>query len=152
MTIIEESKTIRPKVKPTFVEIGGEKRISTGRWNFDLMAVWLIENAKTEPQLVSTVARVAFGAATIKNKKLARSKLCNLGRTLMDLGEVMLVEYEQPHNRARAVKLYDAGNEVDVQTLNARLLILQDRGDLLASECERARQIAEALNRAAAVS
>jgi len=133
------------RAKPTFLTIGSERRISTGQWNHSLMADHVILEGNEKPLPIGTLAKVAHGSGSPRNKKNVRRNLRRLRQELMSRGYLLLITYEHLKG-AQFAKLYNPNSEEDRQTLDHTLGMMQKKGDLLHSEQMRARQIAEATN------
>ena len=102
--------------KPTFVNIDGKKRISTGRWNDALMVQYVIENSD---RWISDgeLARVAWGSNNLHNKRRVRANLSRLFKMVLAMKKLLAIAYEEEgHHPAKAVKVWDGVNE-DERTL-----------------------------------
>jgi hypothetical protein len=127
------------RAKPTFVTIGNKQIISSGRWNNELMADYVFVHGREKWLGVGDLARTAYGQNTPRSKERVRRCLPQLFKALMATRtELLVVEYGPPHNRARAVKLFDRQSEVDRQNLKIKLERMKKRRELTAEQYERA--------------
>src|SRR5262249_44282189 len=94
------------RTKPTLVTIGNRQIISTGRWNNDCVAQHVLAHGRAKWVTVGDLARLAYGQNTPRSKERVRKCLNRLFRHFLSLGELLVVEYAPPRNRASAVKVY----------------------------------------------
>jgi hypothetical protein len=134
------------RTKPTLVTIGKRQVISSGRFNVDLMADWVSENAQKEFVKVGELAGV-LGANTIPNKKRVRKGLSPLFLALLKRGLWLAIEYQgkrsdiAPANAATAVKIADMGSEQDRQLVKAKLKRMQRSRELSAEQYDGAMKV-----------
>lgn len=131
---------VRPeRSKPTLVTVGNKQIISSGRWNDELMAEYVIANGRAKWLTIGNLARTAYGNGSPRSKERVRQCLHKLFKILMTtFGELLVVEYGPPFNRARSVKLFDRKSELDRQTLKNKLEKMRQRRELTAEQYEKA--------------
>lgn len=140
----KSQKAIRPQ--PELVNFGNHKVISNGQWNDGLMLQYVLERGKDDWVTVGELAKVAYHANTINRKKNVRTHLRGLFRLLMErYGEILLVEYEPPHGRAQAVKIFDKHSELDRKTIVNRIDKMRSKREHATEELDKAIQIIRAL-------
>lgn len=120
----------KERSKPTLVTVGKRKVISTGRWNDDLMADWVSENARKRWVQIGELARVSCGGNSIDTKRRVRRNLSALFWTLFGRGIILAIEYGDDYNGASAVKVADFASEQEFQNVNARLDKMKQKRDL----------------------
>ncbi len=145
---IQSSKaavSIIEKAKPELVTIGNRQIISSGRWNDNLMADYIAINGRTKWLSIGELAKVAWGQNTPTTKARARKRLSSLfAHLLVNCGQLMVVEYSPPRNRAQAVKLFDPTSEPERQALSSKLMKLLNNKELSSERYERAMVILSA--------
>ncbi len=123
------SKALR--AKPELITVGDRQVSSTGRWNDNLMMDYIEANGKERWIGLGELAKVAWGMNSITTKARARQYLSRVWKALLiERGLILVVEYEGPHNRARAVKIYNHDSEQDRQVLAQKLAAIKHRGEM----------------------
>jgi len=126
------------RTKPTLMTIGDRQVVSSGRWNDECMAQFVLANGRDKWLTIGEIARVAYMANTPRNKERARKCLASLFRHLMALGELLVIEYGPPHGRAMGVKLYAGGSEAEAQSMVSKLDRMRKRSELSTKSYEQA--------------
>mgnify|MGYP001605570804 CR=1 FL=1 len=130
---------VTERSKPTLVTIGNRQVISSGRWNNELMADHILVNGRLKWLTIGELSKVAYNDGSPRNKKRVRQCLHQLFRTLMlKHGELLVIEYGSPNNRAKAVKLFDCTSEIDRQNLEIKLDRMRKRRELSMEQYENA--------------
>lgn len=122
------------RAKPTLVTVGDKQIISSGRWNDELMADYVLDHGREKWIKIGELAKVACGSNTIPNKKRARRRLSSLFRALLDRGMLLSVEYNGDYNSATAVKIADINSEQDRQNVTIRVKRMQARHELASDQ------------------
>ncbi len=126
----ETSKAER--AKPIVVQIGNRQVISSGRWNDQLVADYVIEHGRDRWITIGELAKFAWTSPTLANKERARRYMGKLWRYLLvNRGVLMVVEGDPTHhNRTQALKIYDPASEQERQILEIRLDRMERLGEL----------------------
>lgn len=117
------------RAKPVVVNIGKREVISSGYWNDELVADYVMINGVNSWLTIGDLAKFAWTSNTLANKARARKYLGRLWALLLMRGQLLVVEYGE-RGRAQAVKIYDPESEQDQQALNSKLQKLKHRGEL----------------------
>jgi hypothetical protein len=134
-----ELKTVRPK--PELITVGNRQMVSTGRWNDDVMAQYVIINGRKWLE-IGELARVSYGQNTPTSKARVRKCLPKLwDHLLINMGKLMVTEYGPPRNRALRVKMYDHTSELDRRILIDKLEKKRHRGELAEHHIDYALQL-----------
>src|SRR4051812_34672466 len=133
----QQLSKVKAKTKPTLVVIGTRTMISTGRWNADLMADYILENGRDKWLSVGHLARVGCGSNTLPTKKRVRTKLSSLFTHFCERGEFLAVEYGGNHNAAMSVKVADLNAASDHQSVVLKLERMRKHKELTQDQYER---------------
>jgi hypothetical protein len=135
-----QGKALREHAKPTVIEIGDRKQISSGRWNDSLVADYVIEKGQHRWIKIGELSRFAYGNGSIRMKHRARQCLAKLFRfLLLERGTIMISDVED--RRIVAVKIYNGTQEEDRQHLRRKIDQLQKRYDLTDIQMQKARDV-----------
>lgn len=125
------TKALR-KREPRFIEVqrGDELvlRSEDGLWHPELAVKYVMDNAHRMIS-VPELARTFYHAPVPINKEKIRRRLPSLFNRLLDLGLVMVTEYDPNSGRATAVKIYDPTSQQDQQNILAKLSRMQISAD-----------------------
>jgi len=144
---IEQSRKDEPtsvakvteRAKPTLVEIGNHQVISSGCWNDELVAEFMLLNGRLRWVEVGELARLAFCRSTPKGKERVRRSLHKLFKTLLnDYGELLAIEYSDVRGRAKQVKIFDPTCDGDCAAIEHRLERMRTRKELSDGQYESA--------------
>jgi hypothetical protein len=131
------------RVKPELIELGKRQVISTGRWNHGCMTQYVLENGHRHIT-IGELAKV-LGANTLGNRARVRRHLPGLFRYILDTHrQLLVIEYENSHNRSEAVKLFDPAAEDERNKVMVRLQRMVDRCDMTVDVYTRAHAIVSA--------
>jgi hypothetical protein len=140
----EQATQVAKRAKPELVTIGDRQVISNGRWNDDLMVSYVLANGRDKWLSIGDLAKVAYCANTVHTKKNARVRVRSLFLNLMlRHGEILLVDYEPPHGRAQAVKIFNKDSELDRKSVVARIEKMRSKRESAAGELDAAMRIIE---------
>ena len=128
MTTTELSKSEhkslkRARTKPQLVTIGDKQVVSNGRWDDDCIIIYIIANPGRWIS-VPEIAKVAYWSNSVANKKKVRKHLSVLFDKCLERDEVLVVEYEG--SRAKHLKLYEGGSEVENQHTDLKLAKMEN--------------------------
>lgn len=140
------------RAKPELVTIGTRQIISSGRWNDELIADYVMLNGKDRWITIGELAKVAWGQNTLSTKARARTYLSRLFKhILLRHGMLIVVESAEPkhHFRAQAIKVYNPESEQERQCLSAKLHKMERSRELTAEWYERALGILQQITPAA---
>ena len=137
MTAMSETgKAVSVRAKPTLITIGARTFISTGRWNNDLMADYMI--AEGDKWLkVGELARVGCAANTIATKRRVRQRLSSLFKVMRERGFFLAVEYNDENGAASAVKIADLSSAEDRRKVLAKLDSMKRRKEMTEEQYEK---------------
>ena len=135
-----EEATEIPKGKrvvapPTLVMRDKQWVTSHGKWNDGLMADYVSQNGRHKYLAVGELARV-LGANTLANKERVRRHLSKLFAEFLRRGEILIIEYNDNHNAASALKVADFSAEGDRNLIRKKLDRMKDRKALTVEQLE----------------
>ena len=118
-----ENQIRTPREKPTIIDIGKRKAISSGRWNHDVIAEYIIGRGKYAGLLdIGDLGKLAFGFKGNNSRKMVRKRLSGLKKVMaLHYGELLAVEYEGPHEAASKVKVYDPNSLADQELIKTMI-------------------------------
>lgn len=123
---------------PELMTVGRRQIISNGRWVDALIADYVILHGKDKWLTVGDLAKVAWGQNTPTTQQRARKCLSKLFLHMMDRGHFVVIEYQPPHNRAQAVKMFDRTSEQQRQALETKLGKMARNKEISAERYEQA--------------
>jgi hypothetical protein len=130
---------VTERAKPTLVTIGNRQVISSGRWNDELAAHYVMTHGRDKWLSVGDLAKLAYGQNVPRSKKMVRRRIASLFHTIRnEYGEFLVVEYGPPNNRAKAVKLFDVKSEMERQAVRSRLESMRKRREMTAEQYQSA--------------
>jgi hypothetical protein len=130
------------RTKPTLITVGKRQIISSGRWNNDLMADYVMMHGACRYIPIGELAKTAYMQAMPRNKERVRKNIFHLFRTiLLKYGRLLVVEYGSPHNRAQAVKLFDTSSDLDRKALWPKIERMRKRRELSETQYEMAVEV-----------
>lgn len=133
MSDAKQVSRVTERAKPELVTIGNRQVISSGRWNNNLMADYVMLHGGAKWLSVGELGKVAWGQNTPTTKVRTRKCLSKLFTYLLvSHGRLLVIEYGGPNNCATAVKMYDPQSEQDRQVLAAKLERMFKRRELTA--------------------
>jgi hypothetical protein len=137
------AKSLRKeRVQPTLVVIDGKRQmISTGHWNDQIILQYVLEHGRAKWIPIRDLAKTAFGNGSPRNQTRARQCISKLHKSMIAVGELLVVSTEGSHHRASAVKVCDYNSPLEVQTAQERLRALHQRRVLTNDQFERALMI-----------
>ena len=128
----EVGTSLRKVEKPEMITVGKRQVISSMQWNNDLMADWVIANAREKWIPIGKLASRAYGRDSEQNRHRVRKCISRLFIFLLTLrGEVLAVEYGAPNHGASAIKLYDGASELERQSINIKLDRMRQRSNVI---------------------
>jgi hypothetical protein len=133
----DNSSVTSERTKPTLVDIGGRKVISTGRWNDQLMAEYVLVHSRDKWLKIGELARVSCGSNTIPNKKRVRKHLSSLFLFLMDRELFLAVDYGD-NGAANAVKIADLQSQDERDCVNEKMRRMQRSKEISVEKFEKA--------------
>lgn len=124
--------------KPTLITIGNRQAVSSGRWNHDCIAEYILANAKGRWIEIGELGKVAFGSKNESNRMRVRKRLPVLKRIVaLHYNELLVVEYAGRHGSASAVKVYDRTSQADRQMMLLMVKRMADQRDKLTEHYKR---------------
>jgi len=118
------------RTKPTLVTIAGRVVISTGRWNDQLMADYVMEEGRNRWIKIGELARTGCSSNTIATKKRVRGYLSRLFMVLRSRGEFLAVNYHDDNKAASEVKIADLTSDEDKKNVRLRLERMRRRKEM----------------------
>lgn len=138
-----ERSITKQRSKPTLVTHGKKQMTSNGRWNDNVIGEFILLHGRTKWLTLRELAGVAFHSGTPSNQERVCKCLPKLFRHMMAEHRLLLViEYEPPHGRAKAVKIFDPTSEQDRQAMLPKLDRMKQRRELTIEQYELAIVIA----------
>jgi hypothetical protein len=134
------SKTVQ---KAEVVTIGKKEVISTGLWNDDFMADYVLEHGQKKWLPMKELARFAYHSGTPQNQTKVRQRLHKLFKAVLRRGSLLAIEYGDPHNSAQSVKIFDPTSLLDQQHVKVKMERMLGRLKLSESQYEQAVAILE---------
>lgn len=123
--------------KPSLVTIGKRTIISTGRWNNEVMADYVIKEGGTRWIKIGELAGVGCASNTIATKKRVRNKLSSLFKELRARGIFLAIEYDGDNSAASAVKIADLSSDKDRQNVLDKLENMKRRKEVTQEQYEK---------------
>lgn len=131
-----DGKEVTPRSKPELITVGKRKIISTGRWNNEVMADYVLEYGVERWLKIGELASVGCASNTIASKMRVRSRLSSLFKELRARGTFLAIEYNDDHSAASAVKIADLRSETDRQNVLDKLESMKKRKEMTQSQYE----------------
>jgi hypothetical protein len=138
--------------KPELITLdNGKQIISSGRWNDDCVAEYILANAQEDWIPIADLARL-IGGVNIRNKKHVRGHMSGLFNKLQDQGWILLVEYNDDNGAASAVKIFDprSASQLERQIALAKIHKMRKVGITKVDRAERAAMLILGSNQQAA--
>jgi len=143
---VRQSKPVK-RPKPTLILIGGRFMISTGRWNDQLMADFMINYSEGKWIKVGELARIGCGANTIPNKRRVRGRLSSLFMELRSRSVFLAIEYHDNYTAASAVKIADLASDEDMANVTNKLERMKRRKEMSQEQYEKSIALMESLKK-----
>lgn len=137
---------VRERTKPTLVTVGNKQIISSGRWNDELMAEYVLVNGRSKWLTIGELAKVAYGQNMPRTKERVRRCLYKLFSYMLHRNKELLSIECGPRNRAMAVKVFSQHSEQDRQNLVVKLERMRKRRELTSDQYEQALIVLESKN------
>lgn len=125
----ETGKAVTERAKPTLITIGKRTFISTGRWNNDLMADYVIAEGDDWIK-IGELARVGCASNTIDNKRRVRARLSTMFKLLRERGYFLAVKYDGENGAASEVKIADLKSNDDRDKVMFKLNSMKKRKEM----------------------
>ena len=147
MTFAETKPLAKSRAKPTFVEIGNRRVISTSKWNDDLIASHVIERGRDKWISIGELAGVAYGAKMKSNLDRARKHVSTLFPVVLQHGLVLAIKRNPSRrNQIDAVKIYTGGSQLEQERMIVQLEGMRKRRETTSSRYLRSMSIIQSMH------
>lgn len=125
------STVTRTKQKPVLVQIGKRQTISSGRWNYNFVAEYIINDKKNSRWIdTGELGKLIFGYKSSITRHKVRHRIPQLKQIMaLHYNRLLVVEYAGSHGGATAVKVYDEKSDSDRQAMHLMIKRMGEQKD-----------------------